>query len=116
MQSITRTLRLSSAPRAAFRPATRNTTTVRPFSALPRLYIKEDGDRSPEELDRIKHEQIEKQKRGDGHWHEELASSGEANVAADKEKVHDHEDHMEDLQKQSAEQAEKDHPHGKSEH
>lgn len=114
MQSITRTLRLSSAPRASFRPATRS--AVRPFSALPRLYVKEDADRSPEELDRIKHEQIEKQKKGEGHWHEELASAGESNVAADKEKVDNHDEHIEDLQKESADQAEKNHPHGKAEH
>ena len=30
--------------------------------------------------------------------------------------IKDHDDHMEDLQKQTAEQSEKDHPHGKAEH
>nr|OQO20809.1 hypothetical protein B0A51_11949 [Rachicladosporium sp. CCFEE 5018] len=89
---------------------------MRRFTQAPALRLKEDANRSPEELDRIKHEQIEKQKQGKGEWHEELASSSESNTAADKEKVHDHDEHIEDLQKETAEQQEKDHPHGKSDH
>lgn len=78
--------------------------------------LKEDGNRSGEELNKTKHEQIEKQKKGEGHWHEELASAGEANITADKDKVDDHDSHIEDLQKQTAEKHEKDHPEGKAEH
>lgn len=88
------------------------------FSAVPRLAIKEDaGERDGHELDAKKHEQIEKQKQGKGHWHEELASAGEASIAADKDahKVQDHDDHMEDLQKETAGKHEKEHPHGKAE-
>ncbi|KAH9827806.1 hypothetical protein Tdes44962_MAKER02740 [Teratosphaeria destructans] len=88
-------------------------TVARPFTAAPRWQIKEDKDRSPEELERIKQEQLQKQKEGKGHWHEELASQSESHVAADREEVHDHDEHMEDLQKQTAGQSEKEHPHGK---
>jgi len=86
------------------------------FSTSSRLSIKEDGNRSPEELEAKKNEQIQKQKDGKGHWHEELASAGEASIAADKDahKVDDHDSHMEDLQKQTAGQAQKEHPHGKN--
>ncbi|GAB7355320.1 hypothetical protein MBLNU459_g5852t1 [Dothideomycetes sp. NU459] len=122
MQSFTRTLRLASLSRPSFRPAAAAAAAAvavaapRPFSQHARALVKEDASRSPEELDRIKHEQLDKQKRGEGHWHEELASAGESNVAADKEKVHDHDSHMEDLQKEGASKAEKDHPEGKAEH
>jgi len=86
------------------------------FSTSPRSFLKEDADRSPEEVDAKKHEQIQKQKEGKGHWHEELASAGEASIAADKDahKVEDHDSHMEDLQKQTAGKAEKEHPEGKA--
>ncbi|QDS72241.1 hypothetical protein FKW77_005729 [Venturia effusa] len=52
-------------------------------------------------------EQLDKQKRGEGHWHEELASAGESNIKADKEKVEDHDEHIEDLQKQTEQAANK---------
>jgi len=85
------------------------------FTTSPRLRIKEDATREPHELEAKKNEQLEKQRQGKGHWHEELASSGEANVTADREKVHDHDSHMEELQKQTAQSSEKEHPHGKAE-
>jgi len=94
------------------RPALQRSATI---STSSRLLIKEDADRSPDEIEAKKNEQIQKQKEGKGHWHEELASAGESNIAADKEKVHDHEEHMEDLQKQTAGQAQREHPHGKGE-
>ena len=91
--------------------------STRTFTIASRLQIKEDAQRSPEELDRKKHEQLDEQKRGEGRWREDLASSGEAAVKHDNHnEIKDHDDHMEDLQKQTAEQSEKDHPHGKAEH
>jgi hypothetical protein len=69
--------------------------------------LKEDADRSPEQIEQKKQEQLDKQKKGEGHWHEELASSGESNIAADREEVHDHDEHMEDLQKETAKKGEK---------
>ncbi|KAK1057570.1 hypothetical protein LTR74_014096, partial [Friedmanniomyces endolithicus] len=86
----------------------------RPFTALPRLSLKEDGNRTPEELDAKKHEQLDKQKKGENHWDEGLASSSESHIAADKQEVGDHGKHMEKLQKQTAGQSEREHPEGKA--
>jgi hypothetical protein len=87
----------SAAPSYAFRP----------FSQAQHLRLKEDANRSPEELERIKQEQLKQQKEGKGQWSEELASSSESHVAADKQKVNDHQQHMSDLQKETAEKGEK---------
>ena len=97
---ITTTLR--SAPSAA-----PSYSPIRPFSQAQRLRLKEDANRSPEELERIKQEQLKQQKEGKGQWSEELASSSESHVAADKQKVNDHQQHMSDLQKETAEKGEK---------
>lgn len=86
---------------------------VRPFSQVQALRLKEDAARDPEETDRIKHEQIEKQKQGKGHWHEELASQSESHVAADRENVSDHKEHMSELQKQTAQKTQQNHPDAK---
>ena len=107
---------LRPASRQSLRPAFQYRAVVRPFSSAQPLRLKEDKPQDPEELDRVKNEQIEKQKKGEGHWHEELASSSESTIAADKEQPADHEQHMQDLQKQTAGQSEKDHPEGKAGH
>ena len=86
---------------------------VRPFSQAQQLRLKEDANRSPEELERIKKEQLEQQKQGKGQWNEELASSSESHVAADKQKVNDHQQHLSDLQKETAQQTQKNHPDAK---
>ena len=93
-----------------------SSSSIRPFTTSPSLCLKEDASRSPEEIDQKKHEQIDKQKKGEGHWHEELASSSESSINADKQhgKVDDHGDHMSDLQKETAGQKEKEHPQGKA--
>jgi len=99
------------------RPAAFRTTAapsyVRPFSQAQQLRLKEDANRSPEELERIKKEQLEQQKQGKGQWREELASSSESHVAADKQQVNDHQQHMSDLQKETAQQTQKNHPEAK---
>lgn len=82
-------------------------THYRFFTIINRLSIKEDANRTGEELEAKKQEQLDKQKRGEGHWHEELASAGESNIKADKEKVEDHDEHIEDLQKQTQDAANK---------
>jgi hypothetical protein len=89
--------------------------SFRTLTTTPLLRIKEDANRSPEELEKIKQDQLKDQKQGKGQWNEKLASAGEASIAADKENVKDHDGHMEELQKQTAGQAEKEHPHGKKE-
>lgn len=88
----------------------------RPFSVQSCRLIKEDANRSPEEVEKLKQEQLKKQKDGEGHWHEELASAGEAAVKNDDHTIEDHDSHMEDLQKETAEKHEKDHAHGKAKH
>lgn len=85
----------------------------RTFTASPLRSIKEDASRSPEELEKTKQEQLKAQREGKAQWNENLASAGEASVTADRQNVQDHDKHMEDLQKETAGQAEKEHPHGK---
>jgi hypothetical protein len=86
---------------------------VRPFSQAQQLRLKEDSTKSPEETERIKQEQLQKQKEGKGEWHEELASSSESHIAADKEKINDHDKHIDDLQKETAQQTQDNHPAAK---
>ncbi|KAJ9619808.1 hypothetical protein H2203_008079 [Taxawa tesnikishii (nom. ined.)] len=121
MQSLVRSTRaLGATPqtlRCVTRRSTRTTPTARPFSALARLAIKEDADRSAEEVEAHKQEHLRKQERGEGHWDRNLASRGEESIAADRQadNVEDHGAHMEDLQKQTAGQSEREHPEGKAE-
>jgi len=82
-------------------------TITRTFHTTRPLCLKEDADRHPSEIEQKKQEQIEKQKRGEGHWHEELASSGESNVKADREEVQDHDEHIEELQAQTERKGQK---------
>jgi predicted secreted protein len=69
--------------------------------------IKEDADRTPEQVEQAKQEQLKEQQQGKGRWREDLASHGESNIAADKDKVDDHDAHMEELQKEGAKKGEK---------
>jgi len=79
---------------------------VRTFATTQIQRLKEDADRSPEHIEQKKHESVNKAKKGEGEWHEGLASSGESNVKADKQDVEDHDKHMEDLQKHTAQKGE----------
>ncbi len=90
---------------------------LRPFSGQARLFIKEDADRSADEIEKHKQDHLKKQEKGEGHWDRNLASRGEESIAADKQSDHveDHEEHMGDLQKQTAGRSEKEHLHGKAE-
>ncbi|KAF2755766.1 hypothetical protein EJ05DRAFT_114495 [Pseudovirgaria hyperparasitica] len=74
----------------------------RAISYTPQFRLKEDGNRSPEEIESEKQSQLRKQKEGKGEWHESLASSSEAGVKADQEKVQDHGKHMKKLQEETA--------------
>ncbi|KAH7127143.1 hypothetical protein B0J11DRAFT_432846 [Dendryphion nanum] len=98
--------RILGRPMAAmFRPiptqSRRMLTTGRP------LLIKENAHRTPEELEGKKQEQLDKQKRGEGHWDEALASQGESNIAADKEKVNNHDEHIGKLQEETKKKGDK---------
>jgi hypothetical protein len=103
---------LAMSPRALFsamRPFAplRTNLARRTLTTTPRMCIKEDADRSPEQLEKIKQDQLKEQKEGKGRWREELASHGESNIAADKEKVNDHDKHMKELQQEGAKKGEK---------
>jgi hypothetical protein len=78
-----------------------------PFTTSPFLRIKEDADRTPEQVEAAKQDQLREQKEGKGRWREDLASHGESNIAADKQNVEDHGEHMEELQKEGKEKGEK---------
>ncbi|KAF1850277.1 uncharacterized protein K460DRAFT_13230 [Cucurbitaria berberidis CBS 394.84] len=82
-------------------------TTRRTLFTTPRMLIKEDADRSPEQVEKAKQEQLKEQQQGQGRWREDLASSGESNIAADKEKVNDHQDHIQKLQQETKNKGEK---------
>jgi len=110
---------MSSTPICRTRPfrnliLPRHMHLIRPFTVPARLHIKEDADRSPEEVERVKQEHLREQQQGKGRWHEELASASESTVAADREEVKDDEGHMKELQEKTAEKAERRHPEGKS--
>ena len=79
----------------------------RPFNSSVFLRLKEDGDRSPEQLEQKKQQQVHKAKQGEARWHEGLASSGESNVKADREQPQDHDQHIQDLQKETAKKGQK---------
>jgi hypothetical protein len=64
------------------------------------MRIKEDANRTPEQLEEAKQSQLREQEKGEGRWREDLASHGESNIAADKQEVDDHGKHMEELQKE----------------
>lgn len=85
------------------------TSPTRTFVSAQRLRLKEDADRGPEEIEAAKQEQLKTGKRKG-----ELESQSEAAVGADQQKVDDHGKHMEDLQKQTANQKQSEHPAGKS--
>lgn len=89
----------------SLRPLT--TPVRRTFSTTWRLAIKEDANRTPEQVEQAKQEQLKEQKDGKGRWREDLASSGESNIAADKQKVNDHQSHIEELKKETAKKGEK---------
>ena len=79
----------------------------RTFTTTPRAFLNEVGNRTGEQLEQKKQEQLKKQEKGEGHWHEELASQSEAKIAADKDDVKDHQKHMSDLQKETAKKGER---------
>lgn len=87
----------------------RTTNPFRVLSSSQPLRLREDKEQSPQELENAKKEQFNsKEKR------QELESNSEAHVKADRQNVKDHDQHMEDLQKQTAQQKEKEHPAGKA--
>jgi hypothetical protein len=82
-------------------------TSLRTFTTTPTFRIKEDAQRTPEQVENAKQEQLREQEKGQGRWREDLASHGESNIAADKQQVDDHGEHMKELQQQGKEKSEK---------
>lgn len=82
---------------------------ARPFSTSRTLRLKENNERSPEQVEQAKQAAL-KNKNGS----REVESASEEVVGAEQEKVKDHDKHMEKLQKETAQQSEKNHPEGKS--
>lgn len=82
-------------------------STRRAFTTTPRMAIKEDANRSPEEIEQAKQDQLKEQQQGQGRWREDLASSGESNIAADRQQVSDHQAHMKELQQEGKKKGEK---------
>lgn len=95
----------------AMRPLTHRTPLAFPvrrtFVSTPTFRIKEDADRTPEQVEQAKQDQLKEQKEGNGRWREDLASHGESNIAADKQEVDDHGEHMKELQQHGKEKGEK---------
>ncbi len=89
-------------------PAVRR-QSLQSFSIASRLRLREDADRSPEEVEKQKQESMKKSGSTRG-----VASASEEVVGADQQKVKDHDKHMEELQKQTAQKSEEQHPEGKS--
>jgi len=110
MSLLLRTSRFAAA-RTAFVPA-------RAFGTSSIRALKESDRDSPdlaEKNEKHKQDLIQKAKAGKGHWKPELASDSEEAVNADR---HEHGNHskegLEELQKRTAEHAEKKHKHGTS--
>ena len=83
-------------------------TFARPFSGARQLRLKEDAERSPEEAEKAKQnaDKDSEARRG-------VSSKSEEVVGADQEKVKDHDKHMDDLQKQTANESQENHPKAK---
>ncbi|RMZ15114.1 hypothetical protein D0862_01794 [Hortaea werneckii] len=76
----------------ALRPASRA------FSCAPQLRLKEDKEQTPEQVEKAKQEQM----KGNKNARDELTSSSEAAVHADKEQPADKNSHIQEMQKQTA--------------
>merc|ERR1711967_168479 len=93
MQLFLRTIPSRALPaRYVQRPASRA------FSCAPQLRFKEDKEQSPEQVEKAKQEQM----KGNKNAREELTSSSEAAVHADKEQPADKNSHIQEMQKQTA--------------
>lgn len=69
--------------------------------------IKEDAIRSADQVEQAKQDQLKEQAQGKGRWREDLASSGESSIAADRQQVDDHGEHMKELQHEGKQKGEK---------
>ncbi|RDW78645.1 uncharacterized protein DSM5745_05497 [Aspergillus mulundensis] len=98
LPSIRASTRLSGARASSILP---RATTSAFHTSVPRRGLKEDDDRGRDELkdhyEEEKQSQLKRQKEGKGKWNQNLASSSEASVKADRGEVDSHESFV-DLQ------------------
>lgn len=85
-----------------------NHVHVQPFSAVRQLRVKEGKAQDPEEVEKAKQNQ-----HHDDEARRELKSGSEEAVGADQHDVKDHDKHMEELQKQTTQKTEENHPEAK---
>ncbi|RMY22728.1 hypothetical protein D0866_11864 [Hortaea werneckii] len=76
----------------------------RAFSCTPQLRLKEDKEQTPEQVEKAKQEQM----KGNKNAREELTSSSEAAVHADKEQPADKNSHIQEMQKQTADKSQQE--------
>ncbi|RMZ28332.1 hypothetical protein D0859_07599 [Hortaea werneckii] len=93
--SPTTPLRVSETPARTVAVWLRST---RAFSCAPQLRLKEDKEQSPEQVEKAKQEQM----KGNKNARDELTSSSEAAVHADKELPADKSSDIQEMQKQTA--------------
>lgn len=84
------------------------TALSRQFSIAPQLRLRENKEQDPEEVEKKKQQNLKDGKQ------RELQSAGEEAVGADQEKVKDDKKHMEELQKETANESQRNHPKGQS--
>lgn len=95
--------------RQSSRQLLRSQAPSRPLSYSKPLALREDKSQTPQEIEKAKQEQLK-----DGKKKQDLESSSETVVKADREQVSDHDSHIDKLQKETAQQKEQEHPQGKA--
>lgn len=107
LRLATRPSPLNFLPRCS--PAVAISSSSRLFSSSQPLSLREDKAQEPQEIEKAKQEQLQ-----DGKRKQELESASETGVRADREKVSDHDSHMEKLQEETAKKHEEEHSKGKA--
>ncbi|KAF1984781.1 hypothetical protein K402DRAFT_395475 [Aulographum hederae CBS 113979] len=100
MSSTLRTLATRRAPFVGLRLA-RQTMAFRTSAVT--MAGKEDAlhtEGRAEEIEAEKHDQLQKQKEGKGHWKDSLASNSESMIKADRGEVEASDDTIKELQKE----------------
>ncbi|KAF2772699.1 hypothetical protein EJ03DRAFT_324248 [Teratosphaeria nubilosa] len=98
-------------------PALRSIGASRSFQSCRVLLAgKEDAlhnENRPDEAERAKQDQLREQKQGKGQWKDELASNSESIIKADRGDIGSSKESIQELQKESAKVAEREHKEGK---
>ncbi|KAL8845883.1 MAG: hypothetical protein Q9221_008989 [Calogaya cf. arnoldii] len=88
-------------------------TNIRCFQASSRRAALSESDHSEHgdedrkaKIDHHKHDQLNKQKDGKGHWKKELSSNSEAAIKADRDEIHNVDEDIAQLTKETEQAAE----------